>query len=489
MVEELVVGIDIGTSAVKAAVFDLNGTEHYAYASTYPTRRHGNIVEQSPDDWMSRIDEIFDAARGHGLADRIRAIGITSQVNTHLFVDAAGTPLAPAIVWQDGRCAGAAADLDARVTPDDRIRWWGAPMPIDASHCLSRMAWMARNAPALYERTRAVLLPKDYAILKLTGVWGSDPLSNIGLVGNDLSYVPDLLDLVPGASDRLVALSDPTGVAGHVRLADHLPGIPISVGVMDAWAGMFGVGVRRDGDAMYLSGTSEILGIVSKRSSPTPGVLVFPRYGEITLHSGPTQSGGTAVEWFCRAFGKTPSDMAEAATRSDFRHPVALFLPHLAGERAPLWDANARGTFLGLSSGMDDADMARAVYEGVALAVRLLFEALDASATIRPDTVGCGGGGFASDIWNQIRADVLDRRLKRLAVRHTGVLGAAAIACVAAGLQPDLAHALDDIVTYDREYAPNPERRALYDDLFGLYRPAYEAARDINHALVRLRAG
>ena len=473
--DELVLGIDIGTTAVKAAAFDRAGRQVFGYADNHPTlRAPGGIVEQDPSEWMMRVRAILAGLARQGLLARIRAVGITSQVNSHVFVGDDGKPLHPAIIWQDGRCAAAARALDAQVAAEDRMRWWGAPLPIDASHALARMAWMAEQRPEIWAQTRAVLLPKDYVIRALTGVWISDPMSNIGLVGPDLAYVPELLALVPGAAERLVPLADAADVAGRVPLAPGLPEVPVSVGIMDAWAGMIGVGMRAEGDAVYLSGTSEVLGLVSQVAHPVPGVLVFPTLGDITLHAGPTQSGGASVAWFCATFGVTPETMAAEAGVAG---AAPLFLPHLAGERAPIWDAGARGAFLNLSAEMGRPEMARGVYEGVACSARLLLDALEASAGRPAGAMLCGGGGFRSDRWNQIRADMLGRPLKRLAVRDPGVLGAAALASVAGGLHGSLAAALDEIVVHDRTYEPDPARHASYAELFARYRAAYEALR------------
>lgn len=484
MAGELVLGIDIGTTAVKAAAFDLRGRRLHAFAAPVAMRRGpGGIAEQAPQDWLDRLGEALEALSAAGLPEGIGAVGITSQVNTHVFVDREGRPLAPAITWQDGRAAGEAARLDARIAAEDRLRWWGAPMGIDASHALARMAWMATHRPEAWARTQAVLLPKDFVIRALTGATVSDPMSNIGLVGSDLAYLPDLVALVPGAAERLAPLAPSPSVAGRARLGPGLGEVPVSVGIMDAWAGFHGVGLRAEGDAAYLSGTSEVIAAASETATGEPGLLVFPRHGNLRLHAGPTQSGGASVAWFCEAFGTTPEAMGREveAAGPDVRAP--LFLPHLAGERAPLWDPRARGAFLGLEAGMARAALARGVFEGVALSARLLLEAMDRSTGRRADLLLCGGGGFRSEAWNRIRADVLGRPLRRAAVPDAGVLGAAALGAVAAGLQPDLPAALADLVTHDRSYEPDPARAARYDDLFALYRPAYEALRPFSRAL------
>ncbi|EYD75045.1 Xylulose kinase [Rubellimicrobium mesophilum DSM 19309] len=481
-------GIDIGTTSVKAAVFDLRGRTHHAFAARVPTlRTEGDVVEQDPADWIEGIRAAIGSIGAAGLLPGIGAVGVTSQVNTHVFVDGSGRPLAPAIVWQDGRAASEAREIDARIVAEDRLRWWGAPMGIDASHALARMAWMARHRPGVWERTGAVLLPKDFVVRTLAGARVSDPMSNIGLVGPDLAYVEDLLLLLPGAAERLPRLVPAPSEAGRMSLAPGGPSVPVAVGIMDAWAGFLGVGLRAEGDAAYLSGTSEVLAAASEAATGEPGILVFPRLDELRVHAGPTQSGGASVDWFCGAFGTTPEAMAAEveAAGPDLRAP--LFLPHLAGERAPLWDPSARGAFLGLEAGMGRAALARAVLEGVSLSARLLAEALDRSTGRRIEAFLCGGGGFRSDTWNQIRADATGRVLRRAAVPDTGTLGAAALGAVAAGLQPDLPTALADLVTHDRTYEPDPRRAARYDDLFGLYRPAYEALGPISRALADRR--
>ncbi|GKX35451.1 MAG: carbohydrate kinase [Rhizobiaceae bacterium MnEN-MB40S] len=487
MAQEMLIGVDVGTTSVKAILFDLAGAVIDHYAEPYETvhGKHG-VVEQDPELWMKHIfAALSQFAANHDLSE-VMALGLTSQVNTHLFVDENGEALAPAIVWQDGRCANVAARLDHQVAVEDRVRWWGAPRPIDASHCMSRMAWMSENRPDIWEKTRWVMLPKDYCIQRLTGEAVSDQIGNLGLVDAALSPIPDLFAHVPGAAERVVPLAPMTAIAGKVR--DGLPcaGVPVAVGTMDAWAGMFGIGVPGAGHAMYLSGTSEVLGILSDAVKPSPGVIVFPSYDGLTLHAGPTQSGGESLHWCARLLGHSPEMLASKVEALDFDAPAPLFLPHLQGERAPLWDIHARGTFLGVDGGAGPAEIARSVMEGVACSARWVQERLEVSADVTPDTINCGGGGFKSDIWNQIRATVLDKRLKRASVGDPGVLGAAGIAAVATGLMPDLSTAFASLVQFDHVYEPDPARRGHYDRLFDLYKQAYESTKDLSHALVGL---
>lgn len=484
---DLFVGIDLGSTSVKAAVLDDRGQCLSRFSQSYPTARPAaGRAEQNPDDWMRLIHAALAQFADDGLAGRVGFGCLTSQVNTHVFVDAAGNPLAPAILWQDTRAAAEAAELDARLTTAEKIAYLGSPIPVDASYPLARMLWMARHEPQVWERTAHVLLPKDYCLLHLTGALATDPLSNVGLVAPDLTYVPPILDLVPGAAGRMAPLAEVTSWVGRIGSGFGLPGVQMITGSMDGWVGLFGAGAGQPGEVVYLSGTSEILGVSSQTVTGEPGIVVFPPIGGLRLHAGPTQSGGASQMWFCDVAGVPVDDLTRQIAATSRRKPTPLFLPQLAGERAPLWDPTLRGAFLGLDSGMGTADLARAVLEGVALSARHVLGSLLASAGVGAETLKCGGGGFQSDPWNQIRADVLNKRLTRLAVNDPGVVGAVALAAYGAGSHASLPAACAAFARIDRAWEPDPTQRGLYDDLFGIYLDAIAANAPLGHRLNRL---
>jgi xylulokinase len=474
------IGIDVGTTGTKAVLLDETGMRLGQYARTYPIARpQPGYAEQNPDHWMAAVTEALATfARGHDLSG-LKGIGIVSQVNTHVFVDGSGKALLPAIVWQDGRSAPDAATLEAQVTTAQKTAWFGGPIPIDASHALSRMAHVARVHPDMWAQTRHVLLPKDYCVLQLTGEVGSDPIAAVGLT-NSAGYVAELIDLVPGALGKLPPLHGFTHVAGRVR--DGLPcaGTPVVVGAMDAWGGMFGVGVVSEGDGMYQSGTSEILGIVSSHVTPTPGVILFPPYDGITMHAAPTQMGGAAVAWYGAIIGKSPQGLCDLAETAEPDDAVPLFLPHMQGERAPLWDSQSRGVFARMNGQTAGPQMARAVLEGVGYAVRLAFDALQNSAGLTLKGANIGGGGSRSEAWCQIRADILGFPLKRAEVTDSGALGAAILAGLGSGTMASLPEAVKSLVRFDRTFTPNTRDRRYHDDRLGHYRELYAALKPFN---------
>jgi xylulokinase len=469
---KMLIGIDVGTTAVKAALFDDKGTVLKSFGQRYPTQRPApGHVEQNADDWM----QLVHAALKEFTSDGVKAVGLCSQVNTHVFVDANGKALLPAMTWQDGRCADEAARLDAQISTEEKLGWWGAPLPIDASHVLARMAYVAKHHPDVWAKTRWVMAPKDYCLFHLTGEVATDPMTAFGIVDGNLSLVPRLLDLVPGAAERLPPLAPFTKVIGKTR-----SGIPMVTGAMDAWSGMFGAGVSEDGQALYLSGTSEILGIVSSRKAPVPGVIAFPRCEGITLHAGPTQSGGASIEWLSRLLGKSAVELSELAASADTAKPLPLFLPHLEGERAPLWDINSRASFAGLNSSMAAAELTKAVFEGVAYSARLAIDSLEASACLRPAEINHSGGGAASDIWCQIRADVLGRPIKRMKMRDAGVLGAALMAGTGVGVFGSLGEAAKNFVVMDQVFEPDAKEMSRHDVGFEKYKLLYRQLMPLN---------
>lgn len=479
------IGIDIGTTATKATLIDATGRQLTSFEHPHPTLRTApGMAEQRPQDWLDGVSGAL--AHFSGVIDpaRVIGIGLTSQVNSHVFVDAQGQALRPAITWQDTRAAEDAARLDRQVTAEQKIRWFGGPVPIDASHALSRMAYVARTDPDNWRATRHVLLPKDFVALKLTGAVASDAIAAVGLVDSSGKYVSALLQLVPGAEQRLPPLHPFHHTVGQMASGTPFAGTPVMVGAMDAWAGMFGCGVVADGDAMYQSGTSEIPGIVSSTVIPTPGVILFPPYDGIRMHAAPTQSGGASLTWLSTLLGRSPAELIDQASRTALDASTPFFLPHLAGERAPIWDAASRGVFARLDANSGPEQLTLSVMEGVAHSVRWAFEALEHSAGIVPETINIGGGGARSDAWCQIRADVLGKPLTRTSIPAAAALGAAIIAGVGSGAFPSLPTAVRELVRFEKTFEPDDQRRRLFDERHHHYRDLYQALRPFNQSFL-----
>ena len=484
-----VIGIDVGTTAVKAAVVADDGQLYASHSGTYQiTRKAGGIAEQNPEHWVQIIEKALLQFEADGYSKDIRAIGLCSQVNTHVFVDDKGSPLMPAILWQDGRASAEAAELDAKVSKAQKLAWWGTPMPIDASHALPRMLWLSRHHPELWKKTRYVMLPKDYCIFRLTGELSTDPLSNIGLTDNSLNYIDALFDLVPSARTKMLPLAGLTDRVGLVRAGFAISGKPMINGTMDAWAGLVGAGGATEQSTVYLSGTSEILGISSNTVVSTPGAIVFPEYKGVRLHAAPTQSGGDAKKWFADAFNLSFDEMSTQIARTPRGSATPLFLPQLEGERAPVWNAELRGAFLGVTRQCSTIDFARAVYEGVAMSAHWALATLESSSGIARTSVCCAGNGFRSESWSQIRADVLGVELQQMAVLEAGVLGAAMMAMAGCGIFDTIQDASSSLARVDRVFSPDTKNSKHYCELFELYKLAITANATISASVAKTSA-
>jgi xylulokinase len=477
---DLFLGFDVGTTTIKGALFDIEGRLVAQAGRPYPIFRPApGVVEQNPRDWTDGIIQTMDALLIGDRLERVTAVGLCGQANTDVFVGADGAPLAPAIAWQDNRAAPEAADLDATVTEGDKIAWWGAPLPIGASHVLARMAWMARTRPEVFAATRYVLSPKDYCLRALVGEAVSDPMSNFFVVGLNLAYVDPLISRVAGARERLPALRLFTDIAGEIALGSSGKRVPVVVGTMDAWSGLFGAGVRRAGQGVYMSGTSEILAVTSARRIGAPGVVTFPTAAGLTVNAGPTQSGGDSLHWWGGVIGCDVAGVLALGAEADRDGRPILFLPHLEGERAPLWDAQLRGAFIGLDRRASGPDCALAVMEGVALSARMLLDACDAAAGGAVQRLFHAGGGARSDLWAQIKADCLGRPLDRVACLDVGCLGAAIMAAVGIGAYPSLAKAISSMTHVERSFEPDPRMKARYDAMYYAYSRATRALRPL----------
>jgi xylulokinase len=477
----VLIGIDIGTSSVKAVMAGPGGKRLDAVAAAHETARPApGRAEQDAPGWLALVEAALARFAAHPAARRVAAIGITSQVNTHVFCDGALNPLCPAITWADTRAAAHAARLEGAIAPAAKVAALGAPIPIDASHALARMAWIEAERADIWAATAHVMAPKDFVIARLTGAVAADPLSSVGLVGTNHAYAEAVLDLVPRARALLPPLRDPLEVVGRMAPGRPFAGVPVCAGTMDAWASMFGLGVATEGAAFYLSGTSEVLGVVAQARTGAGGVVTFPDWRGIRLHAAPTQAGGASLAWLARITGRAVEDLAALGGDVRISAQSPLFLPHLEGERAPLWDPIARGAFAGLSSADGPAEIAAAVMEGVAFSARLALEALEASAGQPVTALRLGGGGAASDAWCRIRADALGRRLERVAAREAGATGAFVMAGVAAGVLGDLAEATAALVATDARFDPDPAAAALADARFARFRAFYAALGPVN---------
>ena len=437
-----VLGIDLGTSALKAVLVDA-GQTIVARATVPLQTRHPRRgwSEQHPGDWRNALDLAvaeLRSARPDALRD-VRALGLSGQMHGAVLVDRAGQAIRPAILWNDGRAVAECAVLMESVADLARIAGIIA-MP---GFTAPKLLWLARHEPEAVSATWKVLPPKDFLRLALTGDALTEMSDAAGTLWLDQGR-RDWSDAVLAASgldrDRMPALVEGSDRAGELRAeicaAWGIAGpVVVAGGAGDAAAAAIGIGAVENGDAFVSLGTSAQYFVADDEYRPQPATLLHA-----FAHALPRRwfrmaamlNGASVLEWVARLIGAPDigSLLDEVAARDGHRSDV-LFLPYLSGERTPHNDPNARGVFFGLDPSTGRLDLVQAALEGVALTLLEAQQALDA-ASARPKPVAAVGGGARSRYWLQIVADCLGRPVIRYATGENGpAFGAARLARLA----------------------------------------------------------
>jgi len=508
--KRLFLGLDLGTSAVKVGLFDLAGRPLHLARREYPlfTPRPG-WVEQEPEDWWTaaraalREVLLVGARQGgsRGLEQdrplsalprpprppgRIVAVGLSGQAPSQVLVAADGAPLGRAILWSDRRATAEANWLAEHITPQQARAWTGYATIGGVAQPPARLLWLKKHRPDDWNCCAAVIQPKDFIALQLTGRSATDRNSSYSLFNPQTGrYHPDYLAALGIEPEKMPPVLTPTSLVGEVTAAaaaaTGLPaGIPVVTGTIDAWCDIIGCGGITPGCAVDVAGTSEVVALVTDHPAEGEGVYSSPLLDDLYWVGGPTQSGGKTLLWLADGFYGGEADFGRLEAEAASVPPGAeglLFLPYLEGERAPIWDEAARGAFVGLTGRHTRAHCARAVYEGVAFAVRDILERSETAAGVVPAALRVSGGGSRSVFWNQIKADVTGRSVQQMSVSDAASLGAALLAAVGVGVFDGPAAAAKAMVHPAAILQPVPGRAACYEALFAVWRELYPALR------------
>jgi xylulokinase len=447
-----VAALDLGTGSCKGALYSLRGERLALCGRDYPVLRPApHFVEQEPLEYLRAAREVSAAlAREAGtLGVRLEAAGLSTQTPTLVFCGEDGAALGPAMVWEDTRAGEESAWWMEEVSEETRREWFGMDLPLGAASTPAKLLWAKRHRPELWRAVRWVVQPKDYLAFDLTGEMFADRWCAKGIahLGTGRAH-PAYLELLGKTESPSPPVRDPRAVAGRVTGAAAerygLPcGIPVTVGWSDALAGILACGAfHRERRGFVLSGTSEIIGVSRAGGRQAKGLFVVPAGlvemagpgRPLELHYGPTQAGGATLEWLCRLFGKSPAEVLSALDRPVEETALEIvFRPYLAGERAPYWDHRLRAGFEGIRVEHGMAELIAAALRGVALQERLVLEAAEAGT---PSAEVVLAGGAARDRrWNQLRADMLQRKLVVLSDPEASLRGAAILAWAA--VDPD----------------------------------------------------
>ena len=462
----LTLGIDLGTSGVKAALLD-DGDRLVATASApvaAPSQPRPGFSEQDPEDWWRATCAVLDALHaGHAaaLAETV-AIGLSGQMHGATLLDAHDRLLRPCILWNDGRSAAQCEQL-TRAWPELHVVTGNLAMP---GFTAPKLMWLHEHEPVVFARTARVLLPKAWLRLRLCGEAIEDCSDASGTLWLDVAR-RDWSDAALAATGmrreqmpRLVEGSAPAGelAPALARRWGFRRAPLIAGGGGDNAAGAVGVGAVRAGDAFVSLGSSGVLWVTTGRFAPAPerAVHAFCHALPGLWHQmGVVLSAAASLAWWAQVAGRSDADLL-AEVDDDAWPPRCGFAPYLSGERTPHNDSAVRAGFFSLDAGTSRADMTTAVLEGVCFALRDARDALAAAGSSPPEA-DLIGGGARSPLWSQWLADALDMTLHQVAAGDFGcALGAARLARIAAG---------DDVSCAGkpmrlRSFAPRPDRVA-----------------------------
>lgn len=495
---QVLIGIDVGGTAVKVGAFDAQG--HLLGLRQAPIAVHSpqpGWAEITPDDWLAAINSGMRAILKQGDVQpaEIVAIGLSNMIGTVVPLDAAGRPLRPAIAYFDTRSAAEAAEMLARAPSLPQVT---ANRVTSGNTSLASVLWLQKHEPRVYAKADLFAQTGTLLFYWLTGERRVD-WTNASFAGifdyRQRDWSAPLASALGIERDRLAPIAAPHSSAPlrpEVAAELGIPtGMPVALGGIDGAMASLGVGAIHPGDAYDVSGTSEMIAVCLPQPVAAPELLarwhVVPG---VWVLIGAISTPGAAWQWFAEQLMPEEAEdvsalyarmTAEAAATPIGANGI-VFLPHMMGERAPIWDPHARGVFYGLSLSTTRGDMIRAIMEGAAYAMRHLLELIAASSGQAVQRVVTVGGASRNALWRQIKADVWHVALATTPVCEATSLGAAMTAGVAAGIYADYEEAVRRAVPPTAEVTlPDAARHAAYEHSYRVYRRLYPALADTMH--------
>ena len=478
-------GIDIGTSSVKAVIIDEGGhVVGQASASLSVSRPQPLWSEQNAEDWWSATVSAIGQLRASDAAmvAAVKSVGLSGQMHGATLLDGAGQPIRPAILWNDGR-SGAECSALEEVAPASRDITGNLAMP---GFTAPKLLWVKNHEPENFARIAKVLLPKDYIRYRMTGEFASDLSDSAGTLWLDVakrSWSETMLSATSLGVDHMPKLYEGTEVTGALlpSIASEwgVDSVPVAAGGGDNAAGAAGIGVVTPGTAFVSLGTSGVYFVSEDDYKPNvEGALhTFCHCVPDTWHKmAVVLSAASCLTWVCGLVGAESEqsllDRLVARGDSGKAGATPIFLPYLSGERTPHNDPAAQGVFFGMTHETDTLDLAQSVLEGVAFALADGQDGLIASGT-QINELSAIGGGARSAYWVQLIADTLDQTLHLRASGEVGpAFGAARLARLAVTKE-----AVGDVCTppdIEATLTPNAENHERLKARRGLYQQLYQ---------------
>lgn len=486
MLSPVLLGIDLGTSSLKAVLGDASGASLAVASRAYPILApQPGWAEQDPHTWeQAAIHAVQEVLSRSGIeAERVAGIGITGQMHGLVCVDERGQPLRPAIIWPDQRSTSQVT-LVNQVIGHARLFEWTAN-PVATGFQLVSWLWLREHEPEIAQAVRWLLLPKDYLRLRWSGDKASEPsdasaTSFFNPIQNqwsqplleELHIDQALLPTIKPSADVAGTLSAETAQVLGLR-----PGIPLAFGASDQAAQALGNGIIHPGQASSTIGTGGQWFVALDRPAADPELRLH-----LFCHAVPQRwhflaailAAGLSLRWLRDNFlGSDFQSLADAAAKVAPGAEGLYFAPYLVGERTPHMDPRVRGAFVGLSQQHTRGHLTRAVMEGVIYAMREGLELIERVGG-KVENIVASGGAAQHPLWLQLQADIYNRPIYQTETREAAASGAALLGGLAAGLYPDYETAIRETVHLKPEIIePNPSDVRIYEAGYQSFRTLY----------------
>ena len=491
---KLYIGVDLGTSAVKLLLMNAEGQILNVVTKEYPLEfPQPGWSQQAPEDWrkavLEGIPELLKRYNGGDVA----GIGCGGQMHGLVILDAENNVIRPAILWNDGRTAKQVDYLNG-VIGKEKLSALTANIAF-AGFTAPKLLWVRENEPENFAKIAKIMLPKDYVNYILTGIHACDYSDASGMLLLDVEHKcwsGEMLDICGIRDAQMPKLFESYECIGTVRpeIAKALgisENVKVAAGAGDNAAAAVGTGVVGEGGCNISLGTSGTVFI----SSETFGVdsnnaLHAFAHADGGYHlMGCMLSAASCNKWLMEDIYQTGDYAAEQAPISDDKlgENHVYFLPYLMGERSPINDTNARGTFIGMTMDTSRADLVQAVLEGVAYAIRDSVEVARSLGLVINSSRICGGGA-KSELWKKILANVLNAQLQCLPSEQGPGMGGAMLAMVAAGEYGSVREVCDKFVEIASTVKPEPELAAKYEAHYQKFRKIYPACKQLFAELI-----
>ncbi|TFJ93084.1 xylulokinase [Lentibacillus salicampi] len=495
-----VIGVDLGTSAVKLLLVNRNGdiVQEVSKPLTLIQPQTG-YSEQDPDTWVKQTVAGLEELTANFAGDpaEIEGISFSGQMHGLVLLDSNHDVLRHAILWNDTRTTAQCQEIYDMVGKKRLLEI--TKNPALEGFTLPKLLWVKAHEPDIFETAATFVLPKDYVRYKLTGklhMEYSDAAGTLLLDIAEQKWSQEICDSVGIDADMcppLLASSEEVGrIDSDVAEVTGLSaGTRVFAGGADNACGAIGSGILEDGKTLVSTGTSGVvLSYESGHNKDFQGQVHYFNHGAPNAYytMGVTLAAGYSLSWFKDVFASDESfdDLLAGVAAVPIGSNGLLFTPYVAGERTPHADASIRASFIGMDSAHERRHFVRAVMEGITFS---LNESIDIfrknNKTI--DTIVSTGGGAKNDVWLQMQADIFDARILKLSSEQGPGIGAAMLAAYGCGWFDSLQACADVFVKEDRSFEPKPENVKKYRDLFEIYQDVYSQTKALNERLATFR--